>query len=61
MKEDELTFVRRRAAEEIIRAEHSADARIADVHRRMAIAYANRDAELSNGMRLELVPNESSD
>ena len=61
MKEDELAFVRRRAAEEVIRAERSADARIADVHRRMAIAYANRDADLSNGTRLELVPNGLSD
>lgn len=61
MKEDELTFVRRRAAEEIIRAEHSANARIADLHRQMAIAYANRDAELSNGTRLELVQTELPD
>ena len=61
MKEDELVFVRRRAAEEVIRAEHSADARIADLHRRMAIAYANRDAELSNGARPESVPTERPD
>lgn len=46
MSENELDFFRRRAAEERERAEHSADTVAADIHRRMAIAYTNRAAEI---------------
>jgi len=55
MPEKELEFFRRRAAEELERAEHSGDLVAADIHRRMAIAYANRAAEIENSRALNLV------
>ncbi len=46
MSEDELDFFRRRAVEEGERAELSHNQVVADIHRQMAIAYANRAAEI---------------
>ena len=56
MSENELEFIRRRAAEELDRAERSGDLVAADIHRRMAIAYSNRAAEIENIRALNLVP-----
>ena len=61
MRENELDFVRRRAAEERERAEHSIDVVAADIHRRMAIAYTNRAAEIENSRALNLVQAPQSD
>lgn len=46
MSENELDFFRRRAFEEGQRAELSHDQVVADIHRQMAIAYANRVAKI---------------
>jgi len=61
MREDELDFFRRRAAEERMRAEHSLDPIAADIHRRMAIAYTKRAAEIGNARAFELVQSPMSD
>jgi len=55
MNENELDFFRRRAAEERERAEHSVELVAADIHRRMAIAYTNRAAELESSRTLNLI------
>jgi hypothetical protein len=55
MRENEVDFFRRRAAEENDRADRSVDGVAADIHRRMAIAYANRAAEIENSRALNLV------
>jgi len=54
MRENELEYSRRRAAEELDRAERSVDLVAADIHRRMAIAYSNRAAEIENIRALNL-------
>lgn len=48
MLESDLDYLRRRAAEEERRAEESADARTAAIHRRLATLYADRVAALSD-------------
>jgi len=55
MRENELDFVRRRATEERDLAERTMDRIAADIHRRMAIAYTNRAAEIENSRPLNLV------
>lgn len=48
MLETDREYLRRRAAEEEQRAADSPDARVANIHRRMAVLYADRVAALSD-------------
>lgn len=48
MRESDLEYLRRRAAEEERCAAEATDARAAAIHRRMAILYADRVATLSD-------------
>lgn len=46
MAETEIEYARRRTAEELDRADRSSDPNAAQVHRRLAVLYANMVAEL---------------
>lgn len=46
MAESEIDYARRRTAEELDRADRCSDPNVAQVHRRLAILYANMVAEL---------------
>ena len=55
MTESELEFLRRRTAEELALADRSDIPVAADVHRRLALLYANRVAEMRSTPWLEVV------
>ena len=55
MTESELEYLRRRTAEELDIADRSPVLVAADVHRRLAMLYASRIAELRDVPDLELV------
>lgn len=46
MAESEIDYARRRTAEELDRADHCSDPNAAQIHRRLAVLYANMVAEL---------------
>lgn len=46
MAESEINYARRRTAEELDRADRCSDPNAAQIHRRLAILYANMVAEL---------------
>ncbi len=54
MAEKELDYLLRRAAEELECAEASSDTIAAQVHRQMAVLYANQIAELRQLTELEI-------
>lgn len=54
MAESEIDYARRRTAEELDRAERSSDPNAANIHRRLAVLYANMVAELHHLTPLEL-------
>lgn len=51
-RESELDYLNRRAAEELDQAEACHDSSIAQIHREMAMAYAERIARLRGEMPL---------
>lgn len=53
MAESEIDYARRRTAEELDRADRCADPNAANVHRRLAVLYANMVAELHHLTPLE--------
>ena len=53
MAESEIDYARRRTAEELDRADRCSDPNAAQVHRRLAILYANMVAELHHLTPLE--------
>ena len=55
-RETELDFLLRRATEEIENADLCSDPVAAQIHRRMAVLYANRVAALGHHQHLEIVP-----
>ena len=56
MTETELEYLRRRTAEELDIADHSHVAVAAEVHRRLALLYASRVAEMRQFPDLEQMP-----
>lgn len=54
MAESEIDYARRRTAEELDRAERCSDPSAAQIHRRLAILYANMVAELKQLTPLEI-------
>jgi len=56
MTETELEYLRRRTAEELDIADHSHVAVAAEVHRRLAMLYASRVAEMRLFPELEEMP-----
>ncbi len=55
MTESELEYLRRRTAEELEIADRSPILVAADVHRRLAMLYANRVAEMRHVPHFEIV------
>lgn len=55
MIENDIDYLRRRAAEELERAELSNDSAVSQIHGQMAILYANKVAELRHLTPLEIV------
>ena len=55
MTESELEYLRRRTAEELDIADRTPVAVAAEVHRRLAMLYASRVAEMRQVPRLEIV------
>ena len=54
MAESEIDYARRRTAEELDRAERCSDPSAAQIHRRLAILYANMVAELKQLTPMEI-------
>ena len=54
MAETEIDYARRRTAEELDRADRCSDPNAANVHRRLAVLYANMVAELKHLTPIEL-------